>query len=84
MNPSSSQRKKGLSDFLGEIFVSNHYRTSKCKKALDIRRYYMKEKSMLRLYLRCLSRQRLRELEENNIRISCRTFVRHQGVMAGA
>ena len=26
----------------------------------------------------------VRELEENNIRISCRTFVRHQGVMAGA
>jgi hypothetical protein len=26
----------------------------------------------------------LRELEENNIRISCRTFVRHQGVIAGA
>ncbi|MBT3256653.1 MAG: hypothetical protein HN366_09395 [Deltaproteobacteria bacterium] len=26
----------------------------------------------------------LRELEENNIRISCRAFVRHQGVMAGA
>jgi len=25
-----------------------------------------------------------RELEENNIRISCRTFVRLQGVMAGA
>ena len=26
----------------------------------------------------------LRELEENNIRISCRTFVRIQGVIAGA
>ena len=26
----------------------------------------------------------LRELEENNIRISCRTFVRLQGVIAGA
>jgi len=26
----------------------------------------------------------LRELEENNIRISCRTFVRLQGVMIGA
>ena len=26
----------------------------------------------------------IRELEENNIRISCRTFVRLQGVMAGA
>jgi hypothetical protein len=26
----------------------------------------------------------VRELEENNIRISCRTFVRFQGVMAGA
>jgi len=26
----------------------------------------------------------IRELEENNIRISYRTFVRHQGVMAGA
>jgi len=28
--------------------------------------------------------QHLRELEENNIRISCKTFVRLQGVMAGA
>jgi len=26
----------------------------------------------------------VRELEENNIRISCRTFVRIQGVIAGA
>jgi len=26
----------------------------------------------------------IRELEENNIPISCRTFVRLQGVMAGA
>ena len=26
----------------------------------------------------------IRELEENNIRISCRTFVRLQGVMIGA
>ena len=30
------------------------------------------------------SSAKLRELEENNIRISCRTFVRLQGVMTGA
>jgi len=28
--------------------------------------------------------RKIRELEENNIRISCRTFVRLQGVMIGA
>ena len=32
---------------------------------------------------RDLEKKTVRELEENNIRISCRTFVRHQGVMAG-
>jgi hypothetical protein len=31
-----------------------------------------------------IDRRFLRELEENNIRISCRTFVRIQGVIAGA
>ena len=30
------------------------------------------------------SLREVRELEENNIRISCRTFVRFQGVIAGA
>ena len=35
-------------------------------------------------YLDNEEKELLRELEENNIRISCRTFVRLQGVMIGA
>ena len=68
--------KTGIRFFLGPADQQARQKTVQRKPLLDLQPGF--------LYNQALRKQDLRELEKNNIRISCRTFVRHQGVMAGA